>query len=128
MRSTREQTQLDEATRYRLLKLLQDHPDIGQRELAREMGVSLGKLNYCLRALISIGLVKAANFRSNPNKNVYSYLLTSKGIQEKANVTARFLQRKLAEYELVQREIEQLRREVQHDQAPRPSVTPIHHE
>jgi EPS-associated MarR family transcriptional regulator len=104
---------LDDETRYRLLKRLQADPDVSQRALAQELGISLGKLNYCLRAVIAKGWVKAANFRNSRNKKAYAYYLTPQGIEEKARVTGRFLRRKIAEYEAVQREIEELRREVQ---------------
>ena len=76
------------------------------------MGISLGKVNYCLRALIEKGWVKAANFRRSSNKVAYAYLLTPRGIDEKARVTAQFLMRKVAEYEALEKEIENLRREV----------------
>lgn len=102
---------LDDETRYRLLKLLESKPELSQRELANEMGVSLGKVNYCLRAVMDRGWVKVKNFTSNPNKRVYAYYLTPKGAEEKAKVTARFLKRKLAEYEDIKKEIERLQRE-----------------
>lgn len=104
---------LDDETRYRLLKRLQADPSVSQRALAQELGISLGKLNYCLRAVIAKGWVKAANFRNSRNKKAYAYYLTPQGIEEKARVTGRFLKCKIAEYEAVQREIEELRREVQ---------------
>jgi EPS-associated MarR family transcriptional regulator len=103
---------LDEATHYRLLKLLQDNPELTQRGLAEAAGISLGKVNYCLKALIEKGLIKAANFRNNPNKKAYAYLLTPKGIEEKARIAVRFLRRKQQEYEALRSEIEGLRREV----------------
>ena len=103
---------LDDATRYQLLKLLTEHPESTQRELAAAMGVSLGKANYCIKALIEKGLVKTDNFRRNPKKGVYAYLLTPEGVQEKARVTVRFLHRKMAEYDALQAEIAALRREV----------------
>ncbi|MGC9217258.1 MarR family EPS-associated transcriptional regulator [Acidithiobacillus sp.] len=103
---------LDDATRYQLLKLLTERPESTQRELAAAMGVSLGKANYCIKALVDKGLVKMGNFRSNPNKGVYAYLLTPEGVQEKARVTVRFLHRKMAEYDALQAEIAALRREV----------------
>lgn len=103
---------LDEAIHYRLLKLLQANPELTQRELAKAMGVSLGKINYCLKALVEKGLVKAANFRNHPNKKCYAYLLTPKGIEEKARITLRFLKRKQQEYEALKAEIERLRNEV----------------
>lgn len=102
---------LDDETRYRLLKLLEHKPELSQRELANEMGVSLGKINYCLRAVIERGWVKAKNFTHHPNKRVYTYYLTPQGIEEKASVTVRFLKRKLAEYEDLKEEIERLQRE-----------------
>lgn len=103
---------LDEATHYRLLKLLQDNPELTQRALAEAAGISLGKVNYCLKALIEKGLIKAANFRNNPNKKAYAYLLTPRGIEEKARIAVRFLRRKQQEYEALRSEIEGLRREV----------------
>jgi EPS-associated MarR family transcriptional regulator len=103
---------LDDATRYQLLKLLSERPEITQRELAAAMGVSLGKTNYCIQALIEKGLVKTGNFRRNPNKGAYAYLLTPEGVQEKARVTVRFLHRKMAEYDILQTEIAALQREV----------------
>ncbi|MHB1577661.1 MAG: MarR family EPS-associated transcriptional regulator [Acidithiobacillus ferrooxidans] len=105
-------TMLDYATRYQLLKLLTEHPEMTQRELAAAMGISLGKTNYCINALIEKGMVKSGNFRRNPNKDVYAYLLTPEGVQEKARVTVRFLHRKMAEYDALQAEIAALRREV----------------
>ena len=103
---------LDDATRYQLLKLLTERPDITQRELAAAMGISLGKTNYCLNALIEKGIVKTDNFRRNPQKGGYAYLLTPEGVQEKARVTVRFLRRKMAEFDILQAEIAALRREV----------------
>ena len=103
---------LDDATRYRLLKLLQDDPRLSQRKLARAMGISLGKVNYCLNALLKKGLVKISDFKNNPNKNQYAYLLTKRGVEEKARVTLEFLKQKQREYELLRTELEQLRAEV----------------
>jgi len=103
---------LDDETRYRLLKLLEAQPQLSQRELAREMGVSLGKANYCLRALVEKGLIKARNFKASRNKRAYAYFLTPKGAREKARVTARFLNRKVAEYQELKEEIRRLKREV----------------
>jgi len=103
---------LNDETRYRLLKLLETRPELSQRELAREMDVSLGKANYCLRALVEKGLVKAKNFQASKNKRAYAYYLTPKGAQEKARVTARFLKRKVAEYQELKGEIRRLKQEV----------------
>lgn len=94
--------------RYRLLKTLTETPQASQRELARELGISLGKANYCLRALIRKGLVKAANFRNSKNKTAYMYVLTPKGLEEKIRVTHAFLRHKLAEFDLLAQEIERL--------------------
>lgn len=102
---------LPEETRYRILKLLEEYPETSQRQLADALGISLGKANYCLKALIDNGWVKARNFARNSNKRSYAYWLTAKGIQEKARVTKRFLQRKLQEHEALEREIEELRKE-----------------
>ncbi|WP_461276337.1 MarR family EPS-associated transcriptional regulator [Acidithiobacillus sp.] len=102
---------MDDATRYQVLKLLAEHPETTQRELAAAMGVSLGKANYCLKAFIDKGLVKVENFRRNPDKGVYAYMLTPQGIEEKARVTVRFLQRKMAEYDALRAEIAALRAE-----------------
>lgn len=103
---------LDSATRYRLLKLLAQNPAISQRELARAAGVSLGKLNYCLKALVAKGLVKAENFRKNPNKLGYLYVLTPQGIAERARLTVEFLRIKEQEIEELRAEIEAIRRDV----------------
>ncbi len=99
--------------RYRLFKLIQAQPDITQRQLAQELGISLGKTHYCLKALIDKGWVKAARFRDNPNKGVYAYLLTPKGIGEKARVTARFLKRKMKEFETIKGQIKELKKEIE---------------
>ena len=102
---------LTDEYRYRILKLLEADPHASQRRIADELGISLGRVNYCLKALINKGLVKANNFRNNTNKRTYLYLLTPKGIEEKTKVTLQFLQVKMAEYEAVKREIEELQRE-----------------
>ena len=103
---------LDDDTRYRLLRLLQANPEMSQRQLAAELSVSVGKVNFCLRALLDKGLLKVRNFRSSQNKLAYAYYLTPKGAKAKVRATSGFLQRKLAEYEELQREIDELRREV----------------
>jgi len=102
----------NQEVRYRLLSYLAEHPDATQRELARELGVSVGKVNYCLKALIGKGWVKIRNFQKSTHKAAYLYLLTAKGIEEKMQVTSAFLRRKLDEYERLTAEIERLRREV----------------
>ena len=95
----------------RLLKAILANPQATQRELSAELGVSLGKANYCLRALVDKGWVKAHNFRANPNKLGYAYLLTPAGLDAKARLTMRFLRRKLDEYDVLRAEIEELQRE-----------------
>ena len=101
-----------EDTHLRLLRLIEARPELSQRDLARELGTSLGKVNYCLNALIDKGLVKVRNFRNSSNKLAYAYLLTPRGIESKATITVKFLKRKMAEYESLKTEIEQLQREV----------------
>lgn len=103
---------ISEEIRYRLLKYLTEHPDASQRQLARELGMSLGKANYCLRALMEKGLVKVRNFRNSKNKSAYAYVLTPSGIEEKISVTYTFLRRKMLEYDHLQQEIERLTAEV----------------
>lgn len=96
---------------YKLLKLIEAEPHLSQREIAQKMGVSLGKTNYCLKALIDKGFIKLQNFYNNRKKSAYIYFLTPKGIEEKADVTYRFLQRKIEEYENIKIEIESLKNE-----------------
>ena len=103
---------ITDEVRYKLLKYLDEHPSASQRELARELGVSLGKVNYCLRALMDKGLLKARNFKNNTNKVAYAYVLTPRGIEEKVNVTRSFLSRKIAEYDALHEEIAALRAEM----------------
>jgi EPS-associated MarR family transcriptional regulator len=97
--------------RYKLLSLLGLQPDLSQREVARKLGISVGKANYCLKALIDKGWIKVANFKNSRNKLAYMYLLTPSGIEAKARLTGEFLKIKLREYETLKEEIEQIRRE-----------------
>lgn len=99
-------------THFHLLRLLEARDGLSQRDLARELGTSLGKVNYCLNALIGKGLVKARNFKNSRNKLAYAYLLTPRAVDHKAAITLEFLQRKMAEYETLKAEIAQLQREV----------------
>lgn len=99
--------------KYRLLKLLDQQPDMTQRQLANELNVSLGKTHYVLKSLIDVGLVKLENFQRSDNKWGYAYLLTPKGIMEKAVISAQFLVRKKQEYVDLQLEIQQLQEEIQ---------------
>ena len=98
--------------RYRLLKFIEEHPSATQRQVATALGVSVGKANYCLRAVIEKGWVKARNFRNSNNKSAYLYVLTPGGIEEKVNVTVAFLRRKRDEYDLLAQEIQSLADEV----------------
>lgn len=107
------QAKLQEDTNYRVMRILEENPDLTQRELAEKLGVSVGGLNYCLKALKEKGLVKMKNFANSKNKFGYVYVLTPRGIAEKAAITHQFLQRKLEEYEALRAEIEGLRSEVE---------------
>lgn len=100
-----------EEAQFRLMRLIEANPGLSQRELARELGMSLGKVNYCLRAVARKGWIKADNFRNSRNKAAYFYLLTPRGIRVKASLTMRFLAIKLREYESLRQEIESMRRE-----------------
>ena len=103
--STIEQFMNDNQDHLNTLRKIQHKPNSSQRELAKELGFSLGKLNYCLRALKAKGLVKISNFKKNPNKINYIYVLTPKGIAEKSKLTINFMKRKMKEYEELKREI-----------------------
>jgi len=94
-----------------VLRLLEDSPSRSQREVAAELGMSLGKANYLLKALLDKGFVKIQNFRNSSNKRAYAYLLTPEGVAAKADLTRKFLARKIAEYDALKLEIERLRRE-----------------
>ena len=98
--------------RLRVMRLLEQHPEISQRAIARELGVSLGGVNYALKGLVERGFVKADNFRKSGNKAAYLYVLTPQGVAEKASLTTAFLSRKLEEYEVLRQEIETLKGEV----------------
>jgi EPS-associated MarR family transcriptional regulator len=102
---------LQEDTHFRVLRLLQENPDLTQRELAERLGISVGGLNYCLQAMIEKGLVKMRNFAQSKNKFGYVYVLTPSGIAEKAAITHRFLQRKMEEYEALKTEIQVIKEE-----------------
>ena len=104
---------LDETTHYSLLKILEENPGLSQRELAKRLGISLGKVNFCLNALVAKGNLKIGNFRSSNNKLAYVYLLTPRGMEEKARITVQFLKYKVQEYERLRQEIEELRREAE---------------
>ncbi len=96
---------------FKVMRLLQDKPDMSQRQMAKALGLSLGKTNFCVQALLAKGWLKLQNFSGNANKQAYAYLLTPEGIANKAQLTTRFLQRKQQEYVLLKAEIEALQRE-----------------
>jgi len=98
--------------RLRVMRVLEENPEASQRQIASELNVSLGGVNYCLKALVDRGLVKLGNFAKSERKIGYAYFLTPEGMTEKAKITARFLKRKMAEYEQLQAEIEQLKVEM----------------
>lgn len=97
---------------FRVLRLLESRPDASQREIAEELGVSLGAINYCVKALINKGHIKLANFKASKNKLGYVYVLTPEGIAHRAQLAAGFIKRKIAEFEAITAEIEQLRAEL----------------
>ena len=98
---------------YKLMRLLEANPGMSQREIARELNVSLGKVNYCLRALMKKGWIKARNFKNSQNKAAYMYLLTPRGIEQKAGLALKFLRAKTEEFEALRQEIEAMQGEVQ---------------
>jgi len=95
----------DNSDHFNVLRKINSKPQSSQRELAEELGFSLGKLNYCLKALKEKGLVKINNFKQNPNRINYIYVLTPKGIAQKAKLTANFMQRKMQEYDELKKEL-----------------------
>lgn len=101
-----------EDTAFRVMRLLQANPDLTQRELAEQLGVSVSGLNYCLKALMRKGWVKMHNFSQSKNKFGYVYILTPSGMAEKAALTSNFLKRKLQEYDALKKEIESMQTEV----------------
>jgi EPS-associated MarR family transcriptional regulator len=107
---------MNQELEYRALKILEQQPDLTQRQLAAELGVSLGKTHYLLRSLIDVGWIKLGNFQRSNRKLGYAYLLTPAGIVEKAEITTRFLVRKQSEYTQLQQEITELQEEVRRQQ------------
>jgi len=103
---------LNDDIRHKIFRIIEENPEINQRMLADMLGISLGKTNYCLQALIEKGWLKVNNFRNSNNKLAYAYLLTPIGIEEKALLTVRYLKRKIGEYEDLKREIDVLSKEV----------------
>lgn len=117
-------TSLQEDNHLKVLRLLEANPQLSQRDLADALGVSLGKANYCLKALLDKGFVKMQSFNKSQNKLAYAYLLTPDGMAEKAGLTVRFLARKVAEYESLTLEIAALKSEVNTTQAARLETPP----
>lgn len=106
-------TTLHEESHLKVLRLLDSNPRMNQRDLSKALGLSLGKTNYCVRALLQKGLIKVQNFRNNQNKLAYAYLLTPTGVEEKARITVQFLKQKMQEYERIRVEIAELQREAE---------------
>ncbi|WP_284260807.1 MarR family EPS-associated transcriptional regulator [Roseicyclus amphidinii] len=102
----------NEDAHFRMMRLIEARPDISQRELSRELGLSLGAVNYCVNALIEKGHVKMRNFRASENKLGYVYLLTPAGLAQKTRMTRAFLARKMTEYEALKAEIESIEAEL----------------
>lgn len=108
LKSIKEPREID----YRVLRILEREPNISQRDLAKELGISLGSVNYCLQALARVGWIKVKNFKSSKNKKAYFYILTPAGIHIKAVSARKFLHRKRAEYEKLAEDIRELEREI----------------
>jgi len=117
-------SKLREDTSFRVLRLLQENPEMSQRELAQVAGVSVGGMHYVLSALVEKGLVKLGNFTASEDKRRYAYLLTPKGIARRAALTRSFLARKMREYEALKCEIEQLSSELE-DEEPATSSSKL---
>lgn len=109
------QSNLQEDTTFRVMRLLEENPDLTQRELAKNLDISVGGLNCCLKALMDKGQVKMKNFANSKNKFGYVYVLTPSGLAEKTAITHRFLQRKMREYEALKAEIQSLKAETERD-------------
>lgn len=104
---------------YKLMRLLESNPDMSQRDIARQLGMSLGKVNYCLQALVRKGWIKASNFTNSQNKAAYMYLLTPRGLDEKTRLTLRFLRAKIKEYKELRIEIDRMQQELKDSGAAR---------
>ena len=116
---------LSDEVRYRLLRLLEANPAMSQRDVARQLGMSLGKVNFCVQALVEKGMLKATNFKNSQRKTAYMYFLTPRGIEEKAQVTARFLRKKVQEYEELRADIARIREEVRRNTRRQRRITDI---
>jgi EPS-associated MarR family transcriptional regulator len=119
-----QRSKIREDVRFRVLRLLHDNPELSQRELAAAVGISNGSANYLLSALLDRGLIKLGNFTAAQDKRRYAYILTPKGIAEKAAITKRFFERKMQEYEALKAEIEALKDELVDDAVSEKSSRP----
>jgi EPS-associated MarR family transcriptional regulator len=108
-------TSYEDEIRYHLLKILENEPDLSQRKMAEKMGISLGKVNYCVTELAKKGFIKVNRFKNAKNKRAYTYLLTLRGMEEKSKLTINFLKRKLREYEEIKKQIGELSKEVEEE-------------
>lgn len=108
----------EEEIHIRILRILRAESELSQRDLAKRLGVSLGKTNYCLAEIAKKGLVRIKRFKNSQKKIAYAYLLTPKGVEEKVNLTVRFLSQKMREYEALKSEIAELEREINFDTVP----------
>jgi EPS-associated MarR family transcriptional regulator len=117
-----QRSKAQEDVRFRVLRLLQENPEMSQRDIAAAVGISVGGVHYCLNALIEKGLIKLGNFSASQDKRRYAYILTPKGLSEKAALTSRFLKRKMEEHEALKDEIDALKSEMELgvDMAPGP--------
>lgn len=116
-----QRSKVQEDVRFRVLRLLHDNPELSQRDLAEAVGISNGSAHYLLSALLDKGLIKLGNFTAAQDKRRYAYILTPKGVVEKAAITKRFLERKIQEYDALKTEIETLRDELGDDAVPEKS-------
>ena len=107
-----QRSKAQEDVRFRVMRLLQKNPEMSQRDIAAAVGISVGGVHYCLNALIDKGMVKLGNFSAAQDKRRYAYILTPKGLSEKAALTSRFLKRKMEEYEALKEEIDALQNEM----------------
>jgi len=116
-----QRSKAQEDVRFRVLRLLQENPEMSQRDIASAVGISVGGVHYCLNALIEKGMIKLGNFSAAQDKRRYTYILTPKGLSERATLTSRFLKRKMEEYEALKEEIDALQNEMElgADMAPR---------
>lgn len=113
-----QRSKVQEDVRFRVLRLLHENPELSQRDLAKEVGISNGSAHYLLTALVEKGLIKIGNFTAAEDKRRYAYILTPKGIAEKAAITKRFLERKIQEYDALKAEIAELQDELDDDAVP----------